>query len=69
MQIDEVSGEKNWSNVLTKPLGVTAFCNDRSRLGVKFTWTIRGGSIDYMVGCEDRAGERARRESEGKQRT
>ena len=36
--INEVSSEDNWSNILTKPLGLKTFCEDRDRLGVKKTW-------------------------------
>ena len=38
IQVTQVSSDDNWSNILTKPLGVSVFQNDRSRLGVRNTW-------------------------------
>ena len=38
VKVEEVSSEGNWSNVLTKPLGVTAFWIDCGRLGLMNTW-------------------------------
>jgi len=38
VKVEEVSSEGNWSNILTKPLGVTAFWTDCGRLGLMNTW-------------------------------